>query len=69
VAEGVESAAALRWLVQAGCNQAQGYYIARPMTAAALDEWIVARRTQKTPPDRSGKVAVPFIAAIGGAGC
>ncbi len=42
VAEGVESAAALRWLSSAGCNQAQGYHIARPMTSAALTEWLQA---------------------------
>jgi diguanylate cyclase (GGDEF)-like protein len=67
VAEGVESAAALRWLVQAGCNQAQGYHIARPMTAAALDEWIAARPTRTTPPDRGGKVVT--FAPASGAGC
>jgi EAL domain-containing protein (putative c-di-GMP-specific phosphodiesterase class I) len=67
VAEGVESAAALRWLVRAGCNQAQGYHIARPMTAAALDDW-TARRRKKTTPDRSGKDVVPFAPASG-AGC
>ncbi|WP_146002874.1 EAL domain-containing protein [Telmatospirillum siberiense] len=34
VAEGVESEAALQSLISLGCDDAQGYYFARPMTAA-----------------------------------
>lgn len=41
--EGVESAAALEFLHQAGCDYAQGYYLARPMTGAALADWIGAQ--------------------------
>jgi len=78
VAEGVESAAALRWLSAAGCNQAQGYHIARPMTAAALTEWMRAPQIGVPPPvtmipsimpdaradgtDRAGNV-LPFLSS------
>jgi EAL domain-containing protein (putative c-di-GMP-specific phosphodiesterase class I) len=41
--EGVESAAALEFLHQAGCDFAQGYYLARPMTPEALAGWIGAQ--------------------------
>jgi diguanylate cyclase (GGDEF)-like protein len=43
-AEGVESAEALEWLFDAGCDHAQGYHIARPMTAEALGTWIATRQ-------------------------
>ena len=36
VAEGVETPDQLAQLRQLGCHQAQGYYIARPMTRADL---------------------------------
>lgn len=36
VAEGVESAAALQWLLAHGCTQAQGYHIGRPMPVEAF---------------------------------
>jgi diguanylate cyclase (GGDEF)-like protein len=44
VAEGVETAAALQWLRSVGCDQAQGFHIARPMTPGALDEWVESRQ-------------------------
>ncbi len=40
VAEGVESAAALHWLTAQGCEQAQGYYISRPMPAETFSHWV-----------------------------
>jgi len=40
-AEGVETGPALQWLRDAGCDQAQGYHIARPMTAEALTAWLI----------------------------
>jgi len=39
VAEGVEDEAALELLRSYGCDLAQGYYIARPMTAEAFAPW------------------------------
>lgn len=38
-AEGVEDAAALTYLREAGCDQAQGYFIGRPMPASELEGW------------------------------
>ncbi|MDA0182895.1 EAL domain-containing protein [Solirubrobacter phytolaccae] len=38
VAEGVETAAQLECVAQLGCDLAQGYHLARPLTATALDE-------------------------------
>jgi EAL domain-containing protein (putative c-di-GMP-specific phosphodiesterase class I) len=38
-AEGVETPAAWEFLRQLGCDLAQGYWIGRPMTAAALIDW------------------------------
>ncbi|MFD0739283.1 EAL domain-containing protein [Lysobacter koreensis] len=38
VAEGVETQAQLDWLSQQGCDQAQGYFIARPMPVDVLEQ-------------------------------
>jgi EAL domain-containing protein (putative c-di-GMP-specific phosphodiesterase class I) len=40
VAEGVETAAAATILAGMGCEEAQGYHFARPMEAAAFQEWL-----------------------------
>jgi diguanylate cyclase (GGDEF)-like protein len=40
VAEGVEDAPTLAMLKTLGCDLAQGYFIARPMPAASLMEWV-----------------------------
>ncbi|GAC1476935.1 MAG: hypothetical protein NVS1B12_11330 [Acidimicrobiales bacterium] len=42
VAEGVEDEATLRELNRLGCDQAQGYYMCRPVPAAEFDEWLAA---------------------------
>jgi EAL domain-containing protein (putative c-di-GMP-specific phosphodiesterase class I) len=42
-AEGVESEAILTYLRSIGCDLAQGYHIARPMTAEAVQRWLPAR--------------------------
>jgi EAL domain-containing protein (putative c-di-GMP-specific phosphodiesterase class I) len=42
-AEWVEDAAALDFLREVGCDYAQGFFIARPMPAHKLPEWIAAR--------------------------
>jgi EAL domain-containing protein (putative c-di-GMP-specific phosphodiesterase class I) len=36
----VENQETLDLLIQWGCSQAQGYLIARPMSPAALEDWI-----------------------------
>jgi diguanylate cyclase (GGDEF)-like protein len=38
IAEGVETEAQMRFLIGAGCEQAQGYYFSRPVTAARAAE-------------------------------
>lgn len=43
VAEGIETEADLAWLRENGCDVGQGYFIARPMAAAALGEWIASQ--------------------------
>jgi EAL domain-containing protein (putative c-di-GMP-specific phosphodiesterase class I) len=43
-AEGVESGAQLEFLRAHGCESAQGFYLARPMSAAALTEMLESRR-------------------------
>lgn len=40
VAEGIESAEAYAHLRAWGCNEGQGYWIAKPMPAAALETWL-----------------------------
>ncbi len=39
IAEGVETPAQYRFLAKQNCEEAQGFYIGRPMTAAALTVW------------------------------
>jgi EAL domain-containing protein (putative c-di-GMP-specific phosphodiesterase class I) len=43
-AEGVESGAQLEFLRTRGCESAQGFYLARPMSSAALSEILESRR-------------------------
>jgi EAL domain-containing protein (putative c-di-GMP-specific phosphodiesterase class I) len=38
IAEGVETEAQMRFLMAAGCRQAQGYYFSRPVSAAGATE-------------------------------
>lgn len=40
VAEGVETQAVYDRLCQLGCDNAQGYYIGRPMPAESIEEWL-----------------------------
>jgi EAL domain-containing protein (putative c-di-GMP-specific phosphodiesterase class I) len=42
VAEGVENEALLDSLNQMGCDEAQGYFIGRPMPILNVNEWLVA---------------------------
>ena len=43
VAEGVETEVAYTELTRLRCDQAQGYYISRPVPAAELDHWLSTR--------------------------
>ena len=44
VAEGVETSTAYAALKRLHCDQAQGYFISRPVPAAELDRWLRTRR-------------------------
>ncbi|MGH8144116.1 MAG: putative bifunctional diguanylate cyclase/phosphodiesterase [Steroidobacteraceae bacterium] len=46
VAEGVETAEAWSELLRLGCDYAQGYFISRPLPAAAPPDWLQQRREQ-----------------------
>jgi len=46
VAEGVETEQILAALAGAGCDVAQGYYLSRPITAAAFDTWCAGRHIE-----------------------
>ena len=48
IAEGVESQRVMDALSRIGCDVAQGYFIARPVTAAAVDAWCAARHHNAT---------------------
>jgi diguanylate cyclase (GGDEF)-like protein len=52
VAEGVEDNATYNTLLSQGCDEVQGYYVSRPLSAADLDHWIAHRRSLPEP--RSG---------------
>ncbi|WP_420472643.1 PAS domain S-box protein [Noviherbaspirillum sp. ST9] len=43
VAEGIESEAAMDYLRQHGCNQAQGYHVCRPVPSDLFEEWYRSR--------------------------
>lgn len=47
VAEGVETEAQRRFLVEHGCDELQGYLLARPMPAADLVAWLRAQRARQ----------------------
>jgi len=49
IAEGVESDRVMTALSRIGCDVAQGYFISRPVTAAAVDAWRAARLVDTLP--------------------
>ena len=49
VAEGIETARAYELLAGWGCDEGQGYWIARPMPAAQLDGWLADRQLALAP--------------------
>lgn len=55
VAEGVEDLDDWNFLRDIGCEQAQGYFIARPMPAEALPAWAADWATRRRPPLASGE--------------
>jgi diguanylate cyclase len=59
VAEGVENENAYTELARLGCDQAQGYYMSRPVPAAELDHWLSTWRA----PDKLSVITSPRPAA------
>ena len=45
VAEGIESAEELAMVQALGCNEAQGYYISRPMPITSVPAFLASERT------------------------
>jgi diguanylate cyclase (GGDEF)-like protein len=65
VAEGVEDAAALAMLQEAGCDVAQGYHIARPMAADLLTQWLdAAASPSATPFEQPNTAATETVVAL-----
>jgi diguanylate cyclase (GGDEF)-like protein len=58
VAEGVETAAVWDQLTRLGCDEAQGFYLSRPVPAQELTDWLLERRGSNTP---GGKDYVPAL--------
>ncbi|MFZ6745177.1 putative bifunctional diguanylate cyclase/phosphodiesterase [Undibacterium sp. JH2W] len=48
VAEGVENLEVMQLLKELGCDQAQGYYISKPMPSADLPSWLLKWKEQHT---------------------
>jgi EAL domain-containing protein (putative c-di-GMP-specific phosphodiesterase class I) len=63
VAEGIETEAVFERLAELGCDIGQGYFISRPLTAAALDAWLVANGGIVRPMPRATAAAVGASAA------
>jgi len=49
VAEGIETGEAAAILTQLGCEEAQGFWFARPMEAAPFAIWLAERETAAGP--------------------
>jgi EAL domain-containing protein (putative c-di-GMP-specific phosphodiesterase class I) len=61
IAEGTETLAQFELAAASGCDAIQGYYLARPMTAPALEAWLSARDATQPGHDRRQTVhALPF---------
>jgi len=58
VAEGVENRAAWELLAEAGCDIAQGFYLARPMGFTDLSAWLAAGAVPQG--DTSSRMAPGF---------
>lgn len=57
VAEGVEDETSLRTVASTGCDAAQGYFISRPISAAALGPWIARQIPYDLEPAHGGQPA------------
>jgi diguanylate cyclase len=60
IAEGIETASSLAQLTELGCETVQGYYLSRPVPAAELTAWLVARESAER--DVPGSRYIPAVA-------
>ncbi len=51
VAEGVETADVQQRLRELGCDEVQGYLLARPMDAGLVHSWLLERARDRAAPD------------------
>ena len=63
-AEGVEDGAGLEMLRNLGCDQAQGYVIARPMPAPQFEDWLRARAPEHEAPEPAGAQQPPRLSVV-----
>jgi predicted signal transduction protein with EAL and GGDEF domain len=47
VAEGVEDLATFDRLAEFGCDEAQGYYVSRPVSAIEFTRWLSVRNLER----------------------
>ena len=62
VAEGVETADQLDWLLRHGCDRVQGYHLGRPMTPDRLHAWLAGRERAAAPAE--GLAGGPVRASV-----
>ncbi|QHN05114.1 EAL domain-containing protein [Granulicella sp. WH15] len=55
ISEGVETAGQARLLLELGCDVAQGFLYARPMSVHELEQWIVSRKPVDLSGDQNGE--------------
>ena len=67
VAEGIETEDVLADLGEYGCDLAQGYLLARPMTLAQLEQWLTDRGPRRSPgvPQRQDPRAAAQVGGLG----
>jgi len=61
VAEGFESNVAYTELMRLGCDETQGFYMSRPVTAAELDHWLSTREATDEPTGTSQLLPSPAL--------
>jgi diguanylate cyclase (GGDEF)-like protein len=59
VAEGVEDQIALDELTRNGCDEAQGFFLSRPLPAGQLDAWLESRESRSASPSSSSSRPKP----------